>query len=873
MENTKVIYAVNSDLSDDLFYAEFDTKDEAMQYAKAHMDRLPFVDEIELEIDEEGFENALSYKTIWAHNNYTFAESVTFATKAEQEEFFRLCKECGFNTLKDLEKFKLDAGVEDADLIQALRDYRDSLNAFDVFDDEVECQSCGNVFLAKHGRRTDGGYYVCNHCIEEDFDALVETLEANEDVVECKECFELFPKADCIKIEFGYICPTCGKSVCADEVHSDPEFTVADEDVFKVDFPEVERFSEVQPDPVMVDADTADVAPVEAPVTKEETITKLVIDEQEAIAGYEKAKIEIEANPELDEKEKEEILDTIEHIKEEEVEHIEELTELLDGEEEKVPEDPEDEDVKEDTEETPEEEVEEIEDPEAEPVEEAMSDFQRGLIEKLPKMTKEEFKTMLESGDTVKIFYGDPREPGVRSRDYEVTLVDGTYEVTYWEETYNDDFTDSELAEEFDNIDDLWDFMVNFMEDDDFSPEYNYVAEALTEHVNEEHPAIESDQELGGIDNAVVDCKVAKVITHSEDEKPVDCEGKKKPLEKPLAEETHAQFAKPEGNRVQAYNNALKYAKQYNADFIYGYTNHAGKFFALEQPIKATDLIEAEKEFKNKYKNCKVIYVAYPDKAFIKESLYNFTPEEIEEFGMDEDGNSLEGYDTFVRCNWCQEVFTESDCKFEANLGWLCDRCQEEIRSHGGPLTIVEEPTEEQIKATLEEAVKMTRDELMDKEGTDDVELINAGRSEEERVELVEANINIKTLGTEIFDSGEAAMYVAREMTYDLVGEPKDAVKLAKWGDNVVDLIDDEPLILGDLIRAALVAGNWHYEAESYGWDRLPVNWSSFVDRTEKAQMDKYIKACRSRQDKLHLLFLAINNLALEWAGREGWYN
>jgi hypothetical protein len=39
-----------------------------------------------------------------------------------------------------------------------------------------------------------------------------------------------------------------------------------------------------------------------------------------------------------------------------------------------------------------------------------------------------------------------------------------------------------------------------------------------------------------GTDNAVVDCEVADVITHSEDEKPVDCKGEKKPLEKPLTE-------------------------------------------------------------------------------------------------------------------------------------------------------------------------------------------------------------------------------------------------------------------------------------------------------------------------------------------------
>jgi hypothetical protein len=85
-------------------------------------------------------------------------------------------------------------------------------------------------------------------------------------------------------------------------------------------------------------------------------------------------------------------------------------------------------------------------------------------------------------------------------------------------------------------------------------------------------------------------------------------------------EETHAQFAKPEGNRVQAYNNALKYAKQYNKEFIYGYTNHTGKFFALDQPIKVTGTArDAEKEFRNRYKNCGVVYMVYPNKTFIKE--------------------------------------------------------------------------------------------------------------------------------------------------------------------------------------------------------------------------------------------------------------
>ena len=89
-----------------------------------------------------------------------------------------------------------------------------------------------------------------------------------------------------------------------------------------------------------------------------------------------------------------------------------------------------------------------------------------------------------------------------------------------------------------------------------------------------------------------------------------------------LAEETHAKYAKPEGDRVAAYNNALKYAKKENKPFIYGYTNHAGKFFAAETPMKVTGKpVDAEKEFRSRYKNCNAVYVVYPDKDFIDENL------------------------------------------------------------------------------------------------------------------------------------------------------------------------------------------------------------------------------------------------------------
>ena len=92
--------------------------------------------------------------------------------------------------------------------------------------------------------------------------------------------------------------------------------------------------------------------------------------------------------------------------------------------------------------------------------------------------------------------------------------------------------------------------------------------------------------------------------------------------EESLAEETHAKYAKPEGDRVAAYNNALKYAKKENKPFIYGYTNRTGKFFAAETPMKVKGSpANAEKEFRSKYKNCSVVYMVYPDKEFIDENL------------------------------------------------------------------------------------------------------------------------------------------------------------------------------------------------------------------------------------------------------------
>lgn len=232
-----------------------------------------------------------------------------------------------------------------------------------------------------------------------------------------------------------------------------------------------------------------------------------------------------------------------------------------------------------------------------------------------------------------------------------------------------------------------------------------------------------------------------------------------------LKEDTHSKYAKPAGNKVQSYNNALKYAQKDNVPYIYGYTQVGnGKFFALEQPIKCNDIRKCTADFRNQYKRCSTVYVAYPDNDFITEALdldstrvkpgdeikiikmegepqYKgktgtvelidgigqihgswggcalipgidefevigidksineelFTREEQKEFNMDEEGYSLDSHDQYVRCGWCEEIFTKDECKFEMDMGWLCPRCQDALYARGETTVYLSNPLEEDI--------------------------------------------------------------------------------------------------------------------------------------------------------------------------------
>ena len=78
------------------------------------------------------------------------------------------------------------------------------------------------------------------------------------------------------------------------------------------------------------------------------------------------------------------------------------------------------------------------------------------------------------------------------------------------------------------------------------------------------------------------------------------------------------------------------------------------------------------------------------DIEYNKENQFVFTPEEQKEYNCDDGGNSNEGFDQYVHCGWCGEVYSTSECRNEAAFGYICPRCQDELHYHGGELMFIE---------------------------------------------------------------------------------------------------------------------------------------------------------------------------------------
>ena len=130
--------------------------------------------------------------------------SLLFRSDAEREEFNKLTKEIGIETLGEVERFKKDHEVTDMPgLMQALRDYRAELgDDFAV----VKSDPAPKVESTNPPESSPS------------IDELVEMMEENEEDVECKWCGDLHPKSECKKDkDLGWLCDRCQEAIASRE--------------------------------------------------------------------------------------------------------------------------------------------------------------------------------------------------------------------------------------------------------------------------------------------------------------------------------------------------------------------------------------------------------------------------------------------------------------------------------------------------------------------------------------------------------------------------------------------------------------------------------------------------------------------------------
>ena len=423
----------------------------------------------------------------------------------------------------------------------------------------------------------------------------VDALEENESEVECKCCLDIFPKESCIKTEKGYIC-----NKCAQELHSHQgtNLDLIDSDPFSLDYEDPRDFDE--PEEVEVKDEPVDANEVRKHEKAINEELKVIIDFSDykpwsgAVDTYELIK-DADKLDELEAYFEELYPDGITATQINDIlwfdgEEVLKYLGLGDAEDEEI-----DESIKEHINDRP----ADIEsDQEYQGVDNAVVGCKKYTVvahseDEKPVDCKLEKPALEEplAGKKVDVKLNEAKKDDELPVDPEAAKLEV--------HTMLNDL----VADEIEAINGYDDAKAQIMDTpiehkDNILDTIDHIKGEEQEHIDE-------------LIGATTEIPFDKEETH-------DFAAE----EESLAEETHAQYAKPEGDRVAAYNNALKYAKKENKPFIYGYTNHTGKFFAAETPMKVKGSpADAEKEFRSRYKNCNVLYVAYPDKDFIDEAL------------------------------------------------------------------------------------------------------------------------------------------------------------------------------------------------------------------------------------------------------------
>lgn len=662
--NTIKYLVYSGDGSDNLL-AWFDEEVEAIAFAKENIGEQTRVEKAECDLAEDGFLNEIiDSKTIWSYLDNNINEFDQEFPEEEPDEF--------------------DTDFPESDI-----------NDFSGSDDKY------------YG---DRAWELPDSSIKE----AVEALEENESEVECKCCFELFPKEECIKTEKGYLCKKCNQELHS---HQGTNLDLIDKDPFSLDYedprdPEEEEEPEVKEEPV----DANEVRKFEAGIEEklEEHINDRPadIESDQEYQGVDNAVVDCKKytlvahsedekpvdckleKPALEEPLAGEKVDGkfYEELSDEEKKALDEEIENLDLEEAKkddeLPVDP---------------EAAKLE------VHTMLNDLVADEIEAIngyEEAKKEILDTPIAHKDNIldTIDHVEDEE-----KEHVDELISATTEIPFDKESDEVKLEQEERLADEANKEIRAKIENGEVEEEPLDQDFPEVEENLKERVD--LPAFDSDVKEGD----------SILIVNMEGE-PDYCGRKGKVEHIDSLGQLHGTWgglavipgvdkfdiitdeclkeAKEPGDKEKSYNDGLKLAKVYNKPVIYGYSNksYGGKFFALDDPIVCDSVFDETKKFKAQYKSCGVVYVAYPDKDFVEscklsEDLNDqeiFTPEEQEEYNCDEEGYCEDSYDQLHHCGWCGEVYTESEMRHEADFGWLCSRCEDALKSQGGPLTFIE---------------------------------------------------------------------------------------------------------------------------------------------------------------------------------------
>ena len=526
----------------------FDTEVDAMKFARECADTCSCVKVEKSELDEDG--EILNTEVIWTAECDDVTEKEIISDNEFDTEF----------PVSDIENIDISDDI----------DY-----------DEI----------AKQYKEDPANWIDDSKLIKEAVDAL----EENESEVECKCCFELFPKESCVKTENGYVCKKCNQEIHS---HQGTSLDLIDSDPFSLDYEDPRDFDE--PEEIEVKEEPVDANEVRKHEKAINEELKVIIDFSDykpwsgAVDTYELIK-DADKLDELEAYFEELYPDGITATQINDIlwfdgEEVLKYLGLGDVEDEEI-----DESIKEHINDRP-ADIESSQ--EYQGVDNAIVDCKKYTVvahseDEKPVDCKLEKPAIEEplAGKKVDVKLDEAKKDDELSADPESAKLEV--------HTMLNDLVADEI-EAINGYDDAKAQIIDTPIDhkDSILDTIDHIKGEEQEHIDE---LIDATTEIPFDKEETYDF-VAE--------------------EKSLSEETHAQVAKPEGDQIAAYNNALKYAKKENKPYIYGYTNHTDKFFALGLPLKVTGSpAHAEKEFRSKYKNSRVVYVAYPDKDFIEENL------------------------------------------------------------------------------------------------------------------------------------------------------------------------------------------------------------------------------------------------------------